>query len=699
MSTETVENTLEPLDSLSYAAGTDIGKRREENQDSFGVIEAPTYRFYIVADGMGGAKGGAVASGRTIEVLKESLADKTEINEEVLSEAVSEANAEVFGAASKDASLTGMGTTVVGLAFTDTRLYVVNVGDSRAYRIRNNEAVQLTEDHTLVTELLRSGAISDDQAENHPTSHMLTRSLGPTPEVEIDCWLCEEGPQQGDQYLLCSDGLYNLVSSSEFLEILKAFSPEAAIQELIDLANERGGSDNITIILIEISDTFPVAAAEEPLAEEPLAEERLAEEQKNVDDTAELDFKNGAPPLESEDKEPIFSDSGEIKENLSFERAKEKFAQNIEASEEDEDQAREDTEGTPLEREKLGSTVKKIGNNQVLRYGTAVAAALLVGFLLEDIWRSVQKPFQQSAPEQIATAPELETLLTGPEIAEVNVERVPIQTANPAPVEESDQVASVVESPETKEVGDILVELQRLGHRGLSMEEVGSLSRRKNSLRNRLADLDYRISSFEQPFSGQAGEALNEASRRSEILKAELERVRSDIDAATRKLAVAHGRKRRLEVTDPVNLGSDMAALSETVRIKKEEFERATWDYLQEAEVLRYDTANLEQEERVAAAIRLRRLKMEELSSAVTKAVDEEVIAADQVIIDLTLKRDRIESEIDSLRQDVEYFRVLMGQDPNAKEAVVRRLETERAVAQAELRELERLLPESQEIR
>ncbi|NLF25810.1 MAG: serine/threonine-protein phosphatase, partial [Deltaproteobacteria bacterium] len=177
------------LDLITHVVRSDIGMRREENQDSFTIIEGEGFKFFVVADGMGGVKGGAEASQLAAVVLAQCLKSKNSITDEDIVSAVNRVNTAIFERGIEKPEYAGMGTTLVGLCFLGSNFYVVNVGDSRAYRIREGGITQLTEDHTLVTELLRSGAIDESQVENHPVSHMLTRSLGPTPIVDVDCRL------------------------------------------------------------------------------------------------------------------------------------------------------------------------------------------------------------------------------------------------------------------------------------------------------------------------------------------------------------------------------------------------------------------------------------------------------------------------------------------------------------------------------
>jgi serine/threonine protein phosphatase PrpC len=240
------------LAAISIYAGTDIGLRREENQDSFGVIETPHFKVCMVADGMGGVRGGAIASRIAVDVIREHLSSLQELSTAQILNAINKANTAIFEKGSADPELNGMGTTLVLLGFAGEKLMVAHVGDSRAYRIRRGVLTQLTEDHTLVNELVRAGSLSSDQVENHPVSHMLTRSLGPVADVEIDCFEVSEDISGGDRYLLCSDGLYNMVHSEEFLEVFDTVSIEDTPSELISLANLRGGTDNITTICVSV---------------------------------------------------------------------------------------------------------------------------------------------------------------------------------------------------------------------------------------------------------------------------------------------------------------------------------------------------------------------------------------------------------------------------------------------------------------
>ena len=255
MTTSSTEQRGLALSTLRCAAGTDVGMRREENQDSFGVLRHEAFQGFFVADGMGGVKGGAIASRLAISTLEEKLPSLgVGISPESISTIIAGVNSAIFDQGNAQPGLAGMGTTIVGLVFTPEGMISLNVGDSRAYRIRGNEIFQITEDHTLVRELVRSGAITSSEASHHPVSHMLTRSLGPLAEVVVECRREPDVPQDGDIYVLCSDGLYNFVSDSEILDVVRQNPIDDANQILINLANRRGGADNITVLVVSVGE-------------------------------------------------------------------------------------------------------------------------------------------------------------------------------------------------------------------------------------------------------------------------------------------------------------------------------------------------------------------------------------------------------------------------------------------------------------
>ncbi len=241
---------------------TDPGRRRRQNEDVF-VCEPP---LFAVADGMGGAQAGEVAAGLAAAVLEE--ADGDERGEERVTSLIQEANRRVFQRSSEDMAASGMGTTmtVALVDAADGSIALGHVGDSRAYRIRDEQLEQLTDDHSLVGELLRSGKLSPEEAEVHPQRSVITRALGTEPDVDVDKFTVQGEP--GALYLLCSDGLTSMVSDAEIQALLVEIDDlEQAARALVDAANAGGGEDNITVVLFEIAGTVEGEAESEDDAE------------------------------------------------------------------------------------------------------------------------------------------------------------------------------------------------------------------------------------------------------------------------------------------------------------------------------------------------------------------------------------------------------------------------------------------------
>ena len=231
---------------VEHAAITDVGRHRAGNEDS--MLEDPP--LFVVADGMGGAQGGEVASGLAVETLGELPPQDGQVERE-LTEAIAEANRRIHTQAEADRDLNGMGTTVTAAFVHEGQITIGHVGDSRAYRYRDGEMAQLTDDHSLVAELERQGKLTAAEARVHPQRSMILRALGIAADVEVDTY-CFTG-QPGDVFLLCSDGLCGLVHDEVMGEVLEsAESLDQAARELVDLANLSGGPDNITALLFRL---------------------------------------------------------------------------------------------------------------------------------------------------------------------------------------------------------------------------------------------------------------------------------------------------------------------------------------------------------------------------------------------------------------------------------------------------------------
>ena len=232
---------------LTWGGATDQGRIRANNQDAMYADSG----LFVVADGMGGHQGGEVAANLAVRTL--TNAERSD--REQLREAVAEANRVVHQTALEEAELHGMGTTLTTLAVSqeaNTHQFVIlNVGDSRIYRHRDGQLEQLTEDHSYVAELVRRGELDDEAAQVHPYRNMLTRAIGVHAEVEIDEWLLE--PVSGDRFMLCSDGLTNELADVEIAEQLGFDKdPSTTAKALVGLANERGGRDNSTVLIVDV---------------------------------------------------------------------------------------------------------------------------------------------------------------------------------------------------------------------------------------------------------------------------------------------------------------------------------------------------------------------------------------------------------------------------------------------------------------
>jgi serine/threonine protein phosphatase PrpC len=252
--------------SPEVAALSHPGQVRELNEDSYGIVEeqnisaeavARKGRLYAVADGMGGHAAGEIASQQAIESLFEHYYADLELPPaESLRGAAVKANEAIFSHSSGDQA--GMGTTLVAAVVKDDRLWVLNVGDSRAYLVHKDDISQTTHDHSWVGQQVEAGILTEEQARQHAYRNIVTRSLGNTPTVEID--LFQRDLAAGDVLVLCSDGLTNLVKDDEIREAVSEGPLADAVQRLVDLANARGGSDNITVVAVRT----PHIEAEEP---------------------------------------------------------------------------------------------------------------------------------------------------------------------------------------------------------------------------------------------------------------------------------------------------------------------------------------------------------------------------------------------------------------------------------------------------
>ncbi|MGB2954217.1 MAG: Stp1/IreP family PP2C-type Ser/Thr phosphatase [Gaiellaceae bacterium] len=274
------------MSTLRHGSATDAGRKRRRNEDAH-VVEPP---LFAVADGMGGAQAGELASELAAAAVKDETGAGHSGEERVL-DVIQEANRRVYQRSSEDAAASGMGTTMTVALVEDSRVFIGHVGDSRAYLIRAGRLEQLTEDHSLVAELVRSGKLSPEEAETHPQRSVITRALGTDPDVDVDMFSIETAP--GDLFMLCSDGLTSMVDDEAILGEIERHRNDlrAAAKSLVRAANRRGGEDNITVVLFEIASNGALleATAQMPAVEEP-AEDA---------DEDTLDERDGVPAVDT----------------------------------------------------------------------------------------------------------------------------------------------------------------------------------------------------------------------------------------------------------------------------------------------------------------------------------------------------------------------------------------------------------------
>jgi serine/threonine protein phosphatase PrpC len=257
-----------PIPRLVAAGQTHPGRQRPLNEDAWqiapeadtGHLWAARGQLFAVADGMGGHAAGEVASQVALDTLLGQYysSDEMPLPPAIrLERAVLEANLDVYEQAVAVDTQAGMGTTLVAAVIHEDRLIVANVGDSRAYLVRDGEAIQITEDHSWVAEQVKLGVMTDEQAENHAYRNVVTRCLGHKPGIQVDIF--EHRLRTGDVILLCSDGLSNQVPADEMARVVTGHTPDQSTDRLVDLANRAGGPDNITVVVVQV-----VALSEAP---------------------------------------------------------------------------------------------------------------------------------------------------------------------------------------------------------------------------------------------------------------------------------------------------------------------------------------------------------------------------------------------------------------------------------------------------
>jgi serine/threonine protein phosphatase PrpC len=250
---------------ITSFGGTDIGKKRTNNEDAYLLNDQLC--LYAVADGVGGNEGGEVASRMAVETIAASMPDllgekdrtpptgalsKTDPETTALTYALTLANRNIRHEQSIRPELAGMATTMTALLLRKGRLFLAHIGDSRAYLLRSGKFLQLTSDHSFVAEQVRSGALTSEQARTSPYRNVITRALGISEEVKVD--YTSKALQQDDQLLLCTDGLTGVVEDAEITKLLSFAAPRDAVQKLLAAANDGGGIDNITAVVVRVTE-------------------------------------------------------------------------------------------------------------------------------------------------------------------------------------------------------------------------------------------------------------------------------------------------------------------------------------------------------------------------------------------------------------------------------------------------------------
>ena len=661
-----IEDTQE---GLVHSAATDVGMRRDENQDSFGTAITETRQIYIVADGMGGVKGGAVASQLAIEKVLAALDKTEEINEQSVRLAVQDANAAVYGRGQSDPTLTGMGTTLVGVIFTEGHLHLVNVGDSRGYRIRGSEIHQLTQDHTLVGELVRSGALTEDQAQNHPVSHMLTRSLGPGEELEVDCWEIKNGPKAGDLFLLCSDGLYNHVTDADMVRVLHEADGDlkAAVTEFVDLANSRGGTDNITVMIVQVGEDYPYTYEGE------LESVLISEDAPEISIEAEMVAEHSAEQLTAEAQEMQSEMLGEGEGSGSFlSRRKYLIPLAIVAGlflavflftpPVNDPASQASSNGATYER------------NKPVEVSKQEEEKLLDSITGEDSLIEKDQPPIDSGEGSEGSDGEVQVALQDkvdePDDAEIQV----AQNGDDGNPQDADS-----ESPQVDEQEQARVE-EREG------DLLASLNARRANLTRQIAKFRFRLTTIDKPFSGELGETLDNARRRVEQLREERDEIAEIVTIAEKDLAVWMGRYRRLSDATAVDMASEVAEESKDVQKAKTDFQSASWNYLQAANELQADSGNGSLKDKVQELAAQRLSEKEKLEELMRGVIQARIRDIETVITDQSSLLKDTEGALQEAEVELKFARAVVTSDEAKKkelksevEKKISRLESERA--------------------
>jgi len=680
MTSDSSPPTTDPLTSVIGYAESDIGMRREENQDSFGIIEAKDFKFFVVADGMGGVRGGATASQLAVSLIEAELEKEGELTRERLIAALQEANQAILEKASEEPELNGMGTTFVALGFTRTKLFIVNVGDSRAYRIRAGQISQLTEDHTLVNELVKSGSITSDQAQSHPVSHMLTRSLGPAAELEVDCLESPDGPANGDIYILCSDGLYNSISPYEIAQVSASFALSEVGPELISMANLRGGADNITAVVIEVGEGYAPPPSEEP---EEASAKPLEEADSNSDNpppsptppAAELNSLDSSAETASAPDPSAVPKEGETKTTKATQVAA------------DAKQPGESSLQSSPGRSTVGTVLREY-RYPLLIMALAGALTVLATLILAAPEQQVPSVPQFSTTEvPLVAAPPFLDDASSPAVGAV---LAPVDN----PVSEAGSGASTSsEEPRIKQdSGTNSLEVSSSTAAATEDLFVQPPTRsRLEVLAERIQVLEEKLGSFDQPISGRTAQSLGDASAKLVELQSQRDSISLEIDRANENLGKWLTVQRTLTDKNQIDLASEVAPFSKEIQETLEQFRRATWNYLQAADAGERAANASEHDARLQQLAKERSAALANLGAKLKAVSEKSAAGADSLIADLTLKRDELSQQIRDLEEEIAFTRILVGGDSTAREQAQRQIDSALQSARSELARMQQV--------
>jgi len=619
--------------------------RREENQDSFGVVRHPSFQGFFVADGMGGVKGGAIASRLAISVLEHDLpALGGAINPESLSSVVSTVNSKIFEQGAAQPELAGMGTTLVGLVFTSDAMFVVNVGDSRAYRIRGDTISQISEDHTLVRELVRSGALSSQEAEHHPVSHMLTRSLGPLAEVMVECHREGDDPQEGDIYVLCSDGLYNFVQDQEILDVVRQNPLDDANQILINLANRRGGSDNITVLVVSIGEVGGRRRGQDYRKVRELSGAAVSDRGGEVANPAVREPQGGQ--ISQHGLSAGVQDSAPL-EAPQVEEPKDYHA----------------------ERESLKERKRRIYHqNQGVPVTLMLGAAVIFGLVVGDVAR------------RWGAFPDIVSIL------DVRSWSLFSRSEGERPVTKFDDLTRELalnrgQSGAREGLPDIARRVGDLdfASRGRAGQPHGFAFKRE-TLESAATKIETQLRILSESSPDVAAASQQRAQSQRDGYSRELKEIEGQIDIASRKLSLWFGRKKKAESEgqDLFQPGGDMervGTVSEKVKRRAAEWTEATYRLQAKQDEFELYPSNDDLRREVDRLSEVRSQLQRKLREDVSAAIEGVLAETYRQLEELKARRDIVAAQANNAQEEVEFFQTVANPDDAARASLRRRLE------------------------